>query len=203
MNCPKCGQLNQPTASFCIKCGSPLTASTIGAPILSSSTNFLDKIIDLFKGRLNRRNYLIGMVLITLISYFLTPRTFDGLYMAWVEPVIRLLVVSISVRRAYDLGWSRNILKLIIAWIVLDIILWMIIFALSDFGPSSIKTFISLLRSIVTLLPLIILSLILLFKQGQNGPNQYGDPPLPKIRFPQDLLEGNGIFNFNKPKTKI
>lgn len=168
--------------------------------------NFLDKIVDLFKGRLNRRNYLIGIVLVSLLEFISSPRALDAVYFALAMPVILTFRISISVRRAYDLGWSKKIIKLLILWLILDVIFLLVILTLPEFGLATdkfTKGIFGLVRIFVTVLPLLILSLILLFKRGQSGPNQYGDPPSPNIRFPQDLLEGSGLSYFNKPKPKI
>lgn len=172
--------------------------------------SFSDKLVNAFKGRLNRRNYLIGSVLLLLWGlfevYFL-PRTFDALYIALVSSVVLTFRMSIIVRRAHDVGWSRTIINLLILLTLFDFGVMLSVKALIAVGAALGQSFLLLkgilvLLRFATTLPLLVVSVLLLFRKGQDGPNEYGDPPALNIRFPQDLLSGSGIFNFKKPEEK-
>lgn len=121
--------------------------------------------MSLFKGRLNRRNYLIGMaillslfvVLISLLMFSLPSNSNDvsGLtVLIFLVFDIPLLVfgASLLVRRLHDLGKS--------GW-----------YCLLLFFPLVMWIFL----------------LWILLKGGQ-GDNKYGSKPSQKIKFPSDIL---------------
>jgi uncharacterized membrane protein YhaH (DUF805 family) len=133
-------------------------------------------ISNLFKGRINRRNFLIGLLfyfLLMMCSFaiegiisLMTPGTtcnYPTNYSslcgvgAVVGIVVFLLPVifsfSLAVRRVHDLGWS--------AW--------------------------SLLLALIPLVNLYFY-FCLYFQRGQESSNKYGDNPSQNIRFPADIL---------------
>lgn len=127
----------------------------------------------LFSGRMNRRNYFLGYIVLTLILFLpwtilvLVSTIFGIDYQNSVATSITLMVIyliyivyslSFSIKRAHDLGHS--------GWIIL--------------------------AYIVPVVNLILL-LVMLFERGIETSNKYGNKPLPKI----DMKE---IFGVNPKK---
>lgn len=122
-------------------------------------------LTNLFKGRINRRNLILGLVSsisvlfvsIILLSFF--PKSnidsLVGLTMIVVFTTVLIFNLSLQVRRCHDTGNSGFILLLDLLGIGIFILLY------------------------------------LFLKRGQEKENQYGRVPDKNIRFPQDILALN------------
>lgn len=128
-------------------------------------------IFNLFKGRLNRRNFLIGhlitgigfLILITLLVSIagillkILPASMVGLPTIILELLVYIIFsifyLSLYFRRIHDLGWPA----------------------------------ISLLLAVIPIVN-VVLILFLFFKKGQDHDNKYGNKPTQNVRFPNDLL---------------
>jgi len=147
----------------------------------------MDYIKKLFSGRINRRNFILGLissitlffVLIPLIFYPLLayiygnniPTVFGTLANLLIIAVL-LFNISLFVRRWHDLGSSG----------------WSVLF---------------------NLVPLVNIFIILyvIFKGGKPEKNIYGDPPSERIKYPQDILaltvdENKDIKPVKQSRTK-
>ncbi len=130
-------------------------------------------ISNLFKGRINRRNFIFGLIssiasliiVIVVLGGVVEPLfnnnfgTFIGSIHIIFFVVILFFNISLFVRRWHDLGSS--------GWMVL-------------------LNFIPLLN--------ILAIFNVIFKAGQSKDNQYGKAPKSKINYPQDILGFSSIL---------
>lgn len=135
---------------------------------------------NLFKGRVNRRNFLIGQLISLFFSFLLvaflilasianSDIVLKVAILLFVLPDIALLIFSMSllIRRLHDLGKSAWYLVLLF----IPIVVWFFL-------------------------------LWLLLKKGQ-GNNKYGDKPSKNIKFPADIFNQNWTINSAKRKIMI
>ena len=122
---------------------------------------------NLFKGRLNRRNFLIGFILYLLIASLL----------------VLFMILPLFSSNSNDIP-SLNIL----VFIVVDIILLvfgssLFIRRLHDMGKSGWYL-------LLVIIPVVVWFFLLwvFLKDGQKDSNKYGDKPSEKVRFPADIL---------------
>jgi len=174
MFCSSCGKNNSEDSKYCINCGKKLiinqktssesttTSSTkekeIKSQINIEKSSYLNR---LFQGRINRRNYIIGIILLYLLVFitaycigyiygFLTGSEMSTELYETLNLVIGIVMLiyslSLSTRRAHDIGKNGTY------------ILWGII-------------------------PFVGLVIILqfLFSKGESQENQFGSQPKPKI----------------------
>lgn len=128
----------------------------------------MEYISNLFKGRLNRRNLLLGLassMSVLFIFMALATSVFQGtdlsgiLGIIWIVLFISAIIfnISLQVRRWHDLG---------------------------NTGLMVIVNFIPLIN-IITVLEVFL-------KAGQPQDNKYGKAPSRKIKYPQDILALTG-----------
>jgi uncharacterized membrane protein YhaH (DUF805 family) len=122
---------------------------------------------NLFKGRLNRRNFLIGFLLYLLVASLL----------------VLFMILPLLSSNSNDIP-SLNILL----FIAIDIILLvfgssLFIRRLHDMGKSGWYL-------LIVIMPVVVWFFLLwvFLKGGQKDSNKYGDKPSEKIRFPADIL---------------
>jgi uncharacterized membrane protein YhaH (DUF805 family) len=122
---------------------------------------------NLFKGRLNRRNFLIGFLLYLLIAFVLVILmvlpllgsnsndipSLNILVFIVIDIILLIFAYSLFIRRLHDIGKSGWYLLLVI----IPVVIWFFLFWVS-------------------------------LKGGQKDSNKYGDKPSEKIRFPADIL---------------
>ena len=121
-------------------------------------------ILNLFNGRINRRNYALGWTSATVIFYilvFLFSFLGEHIFSQLLSSIILIIVflasiifdISLHIRRFHDQNMSG----------------WM---------------------SLLFFVPLVnfVLILFLLFAKGTKGVNKYGEEPSDSIRYPKDIL---------------
>lgn len=169
--CSKCGTKNNDTANFCRDCGNELKGKAESHEVIQANTtkntSYFKKM---FYGRMNRRNFLVGTLLLYVIIYaggFLFGFLY-GYFTYSADPndpifvLIELLMLgllifyglSLAIRRSHDLGKGGGY----IGWSLIPIL-----------G--------------------IVININLLFGAGKDRQNKYGPVPKPRI----DL---SSIFGF-------
>lgn len=141
----------------------------------------------LFKGRLNRRNFLIGSLIVALPVYLTEIIKVSPYIDIFFSLILITLGLSLQVRRAHDIGWGKRIIVLIISLSLLVIILSFVLL-IATVSKNIVLLGISGILNILSGLVLAIIGIFLLLKPGQLGPNKYGDPPSPQLHFPNELL---------------
>src|SRR6267142_493347 len=130
-------------------------------------SEYMEYFNRLFRGRINRRNYFIGGLLLAIISVAantLYKLLFSNLHVQGLSIIsigiftvitflIILLNVSLNIQRLHDLGNSGFVLLLVLVPLVN-----------------------------------ILLILLLLFKSGEGKSNKYGGVPPQVVYFPADIL---------------
>lgn len=168
MYCDNCGKQISKESGFCRFCGKEVKDRNKGIKKSNNNQNtFLDRLFR--TGRLNRRNFIIGMILIFILWLILLViigyvMRFIGIYndqsSNWVLYGSYIIVIfywlSVEVRRLHDLGYS--------GW-----------YFLANFIP----------------IAGLILYVNLIFVSGKKGSNKYGETTEPKF----DLYKIFGIIN--------
>lgn len=123
---------------------------------------------DLFSGRLNRRNYIMGFILYIIMSYLLlalNPKMVSSLpgYFQIYLVLAFFFAASLIKRRLNDIGLPKY-----------SFIIVFLIFIAAYFLPdNSFRSIFSIIGSIT--------NIILVFYPSQKSKNIYGDPPAAKF----------------------
>lgn len=100
--------------------------------------------------------------------------------------ILIILGLSLQIRRAHDIGWGKKMIVLIILFTLLVFVFAFVVFLAALLKNVILLALIAILNVLVGLV-LAIISILLLFKLGQNMPNRHGGVTLPRISI-RDIL---------------
>lgn len=178
MYCSKCGKPNHEGANYCVHCGAPLELSqgsnvaivkerSVQYHPLEELTNFLKwkiEIRDLYKGRLSRKSWLLGLLLGWIM--FLLAIGALGIVEAIFLPIFENYSIS-------DFIQGLSLIAIVYFYIIFVIFIFSLhVRRWHDVGRSgwfSVLLFIPLVNLLILL--------YLCLGKGQDGSNEYGENP--------------------------